>query len=84
MHKKAIYQQKQPCKQPPFQQVFHKIDTLKKKKTRSDNLNHSKIPKRSFSRKTFLINVKTSHLNQKRTLSSPTMVGVGKEMVGIW
>ena len=35
-------------------------------------------------RQTFLINVKSSDFNLKKDLPTPTMVGVGKELVGIW
>ena len=34
-------------------------------------------------RQTFLTNVKTADFNLMKDLSTPTMVGVGKEMVGI-
>ena len=33
---------------------------------------------------TLLITVKTHFSNQTKTLSSPTTVGVGKELIGIW
>ena len=33
---------------------------------------------------TFIINVKTPYFNLTKDLSSPTVVGVGKELVGLW
>ena len=35
-------------------------------------------------RRTFLINVKSADFNLKKGLPTPTMVGVGKELVGFW